>query len=92
MHERINWVRGGGSFRVVLVDDQGNAEKWLDDNSVHSARPHVAFNELRMRAKIDQATGNENGHPGPTDAEYEEDFVARGPPCWCSRRCVPTSS
>ena len=48
MRERINWVRGGGSFRVVLVDDQGNTEKWLHDNSVLSARPHVVFNELRV--------------------------------------------
>ena len=75
MRERIAWVRGNGSFRVVLVDDKGDAEKWLHDNSVLLARPHVVFNELRVRAKIDEATGNENGHPGPTDAEYEKEFV-----------------
>jgi hypothetical protein len=27
MRQRIEWVRGGGSFRVILVDDKGNIEK-----------------------------------------------------------------
>lgn len=75
MRERIEWIRANGSFRVVLVDDKGGAEKWLHDHAVLLARPHVIFNELRVRAKIDEATGNKNGHPGPTDAEYEKEFV-----------------
>ena len=75
MHQRIEWVRGGGSFRVILVDDKGNMENWLHDNSVLVVRPYVVFNELRVRAKIDEATGNESGHPGPDDADFQEAFV-----------------
>ena len=71
MRQRIEWVRGGGSFRVILVDDQGNMENWLHDNAVLVARPYVIFNELRVRAKIDEATGNESGHPGPDDADFQ---------------------
>ena len=44
LKERIDWVRGGGNFRVVYVDDQGNMENWLHDNSVLVARPNVVFN------------------------------------------------
>ena len=58
MHDRIEWVRGGGNFKVILVDDQGNMENWLHDNGVLVARPHVIFNELRVRAKLDEATGS----------------------------------
>jgi len=75
MQQRIEWVRGGGSFRVILVDDKGNMENWLHDNSVLVARPYVVFNELRVRAKIDEATGNESGHPGPDDSDFQEAFV-----------------
>ena len=72
---RVAWVRGGGNFRVVTVDDQGSMENWLHDNAVLLARPHVLFNELRIRAKMDEATGNENGHPAPQDTTFQEDFV-----------------
>ncbi len=76
LKERIDWVRGGGNFRVFCVDDQGNMENWLHDNSVLVARPHVIFNELRVRALLDKATGNESGDVGPEDFTYAEDFVA----------------
>jgi hypothetical protein len=76
LKERIDWVRGGGNFRVVCVDDQGNMENWLHDNSVLIARPHIIFNELRVRAKLDEATGNESGDVDPEDFTYLEDFVA----------------
>ena len=51
-------------------------ENWLHDNSVLVARPHVIFNELRVRALLDKATGNESGDVGPEDFTYAEDFVA----------------
>ena len=75
VRERVAWVRGGGNFRVVTVDDQGNMENWLRDNAVLVARPYVLFNELRIRAKLDEATENENGHPAPQDATFHDDFV-----------------
>ena len=75
MQERIEWVRGGGNFKVILVDDQGNMENWLHENAVLVARPHVIFNELRVRAKIDEATGTASGLPSPEDATYRDDFV-----------------
>ena len=75
MHDRIEWVRGGGNFKVILVDDQGNMENWLHDNAVLVARPHVVFNELRVRAKIDEATETASGLPCPQDATYQDDFV-----------------
>ena len=59
----------------MLYDDKGNMKNWLHDNSVLVARPYVIFNELRVRAKIDEATGNESGHPGPDDADFQEAFV-----------------
>ena len=75
MQDRIEWVRGGGNFKVILVDDQGNMENWLHDNAVLVARPHVIFNELRVRAKIDEATGTASSLPSPEDATYQDDFV-----------------
>ena len=75
LKERIDWVRGGGNFRVVCVDDQGNMENWLHNNSVLVARPHIIFNELRVRAKLDEATGNESGDIDPEDFSYSEDFI-----------------
>jgi len=74
--ERIQWVVGGRMFRVVLVGDVGQAETWLHDNAVLVARPHVIFNQLRIRHKIDQVLNpGLNCEPGPDDSTYEEDFV-----------------
>ena len=78
--ERVKWVRDGGLLRVVLVGSRGEHEKWIQDNilvSVLVVRPHVIFNELRIRRKIDDALNpnEEKCAPGPVDATYEEDFV-----------------
>ena len=76
VRQRIDWVKQGGSFRVVCVDDNGQMENWLHDNSVLIARPWVIFNELRVREKLDEVMGNLDGDLGPIDETYEEDFVA----------------
>ncbi len=74
--ERIQWVLDGGTFRVVLVGDDGQAEKWLHDNAVLLARPFVIFNQLRIRHKINQVLNpGQNCEPCPVDATYEENFV-----------------
>ena len=51
MHQRIEWVRGGGSFRVILVDDKGKMENWLHDNSVLVARPYVVLTSYAYARK-----------------------------------------
>ncbi len=72
---RAEWIREGGNFRIVLVDDQGHFENWMTTNSVVLVRPHVVFNYLRLRHKIACVKKNTNLGPCPDEETYENDFV-----------------
>jgi hypothetical protein len=75
IQQRVDWVKEGGNFRVTCVDDKGNAENWLHDNIVLQARPHVIFNQLRIRRKLNNVLKNPDEGPEPLDATFEQDFV-----------------
>jgi len=75
MQQRVNWVKEGGNFRVICVDDQGDAENWLHDNAVLLARPHVVFNHLVIRKKLNDVLKNPDEGPEPQHENFEQDFV-----------------
>lgn len=76
VEQRIQWIRDGGNFRVVLVGNDGQAEKFIHDNGILLARPHVIFNMLRIYSQINQALNpGHEGDPNPFDETYKKDFV-----------------
>ena len=57
---RVDWLTGS-DFRFLLIGPDGshdNLEKWISSQSFIQVRPHVCYNHLLVRHRLDCALGN----------------------------------
>ena len=60
IEDRVAWVRGQGAIQLVLAGEGGKGDsmhQWLRSTNVVRARPHVCYNHLRCRRRLEATLG-----------------------------------